>query len=202
MARYQRRKEDRPDEIIDAAYASFAKKGYADTKIEQVAKQAGVSKGLVYLYFKTKEELFKAVVRRVVIPRVTALDASIVAQEGSVADFMRGQFVETGIQLVDSPIRYIVRLLIAEGPKHPDLTKFYHEEVISRGMAALSALIQKGVDQGEFRTTEITKYPQLIVAPILFTVFWKSLFDRHEKLDVRRMLETHVDLLLRALARK
>ncbi len=199
MARFERRKEDRPDEIIEAAFSSFAEKGYADTKVEQVAKRAGVSKGLIYLYFKTKEELFKAVVRRVVVPRLSELDARIADHQGTVTEFFRGPFVDTAVALVNSPVRYIVRLLIAEGPKHPDLTEFYYREVISHGMQTLSALVKKGVDQGEFRNAALAQHPQLIIAPTMIGVVWKTLFDSYHELEVRAMFETHVDTLLRAL---
>ena len=92
--RYQRRKEDRPQEITEAAFAAFAEKGYAATRVEEVAQRAGVSKGLLYLYFKTKEELFKAVVRSFVVPRIDALIAIIDRSDMSSEEFLRGPFLD------------------------------------------------------------------------------------------------------------
>lgn len=200
MPRYQRRKVERPDEIVDAAFRSFAERGYADTRLDEVADRAGVSKGLVYLYFKTKEELFKAVVRQVVVPRLDALDLRVVDEAESVAAFLRGPFVDHVGRLLDSPVRYVLRLLIAEGPKHPDLTEYYHREVVSRVLVMLRRLIQRGVDSGEFRPgTGYEQFPQLIVAPVVMSVVWRALFDRHERLDVRGLLATHVEHVITVL---
>ena len=107
--RNQRRKEERPQEITEAAFQAFAEKGYAATRVEEVAKRAGVSKGLLYLYFKTKEELFKAVIRGVVIRRVDALIAAVETTELSSEDFARGPLLEFMKTVPGSPIAEIGR---------------------------------------------------------------------------------------------
>ncbi len=114
--RFRRRKEDRPQEITAAALAAFAEKGYAATRVDDVARRAGVSKGLLYLYFKTKEELFKAVIRSFVIPRIEALTDIIDRSELSSEEFLRGPFLEFVKTLPGSPFRILIRLMIAEGP--------------------------------------------------------------------------------------
>ena len=136
--RYQRRKEERPQEITDAALAAFAKNGYAATKVDEVAKRAGVSKGLLYLYFKTKEDLFKSVVRSFVVPRIDTLSRIIETSDLSSEEFLRGPFLDFARQLPGSPVGVIVRLMIAEGPKHPDLVQFYWDNVVSRGFATIT----------------------------------------------------------------
>jgi AcrR family transcriptional regulator len=146
--RYQRRKEDRPQEITEAALQAFAKKGYAATRVDDVAKRAGVSKGLLYLYFKTKEELFKSVVRSFVVPRIETLSRIIESSDMSSEEFLRGPFLDFARQLPGSPVGVIVRLMIAEGPKHPDLVQFYWDNVVSRGMAMITELLQRGVRSG------------------------------------------------------
>ena len=123
--RYQRRKEERPQEITAAAFATFVEKGYAGTRVEEVAKRAGVSKGLLYLYFKTKEELFKAVVKSFVVPKLDALVVNIEQDDLTAEEFLRGPFLDFARTIPGSPIGMIVRLLVAEGPKHPDLLQFY-----------------------------------------------------------------------------
>ena len=163
--RFRRRKEDRPQEITDAAMAAFAEKGYAATKVEDVAKRAGVSKGLLYLYFKTKEELFKAVVRSLVVPRIDELSAIIDAHEMSSEAFLRGPFLDFVKTLPGSPISILVRLMIAEGPKHPDLLEWYWDNVVSRGLSALTVLVERGVENGEFRPTVVNELPHLFVMP-------------------------------------
>lgn len=197
--RFQRRKEERPAEITQAAMEAFAEHGYAATRVEEVAKRAGVSKGLLYLYFKTKEELFKAVIRSVVVPRVDALKTAIADSDLSAEAFLRGPFLKFIQRLPDSPARIVVRLLVAEGPKHPDLTAYYFDQVVSGGMDAVRQLIRRGVAQGEFRRTRLDAFPQLLIAPVLMSIIWKTLFDRHSRLDTDKLLEAHIDLLVTAI---
>ena len=115
--RYQRRKEDRPQEITQAALEAFAEKGYAATRVEEVAKRAGVSKGLMYLYFKTKEELFKAVVKSVVIRRIDRLIGNIESTDLSSEDFIRGPLLSFMKQVPESPVAIVIRLSFLENRK-------------------------------------------------------------------------------------
>jgi AcrR family transcriptional regulator len=197
--RFKRRKEERPAEITQAALEAFAEKGYAATRVEEVAKRAGVSKGLLYLYFKTKEELFKAVIRSAIVPRIDALKIAIEDTDLTAEEFLRGPFLELIKKLPDSPARIVVRLMVAEGPKHPDLTEYYCEQVVSVGVEALSRLIRLGVNRGEFRKSSLDEFPQLLVAPALMSMIWKTLFQRHLPIDTDKLLETHIDLILRAI---
>jgi AcrR family transcriptional regulator len=193
--RFRRRKEDRPQEITEAALHAFAENGYAATRVEEVARRAGVSKGLLYLYFKTKEELFKAVVRSFVVPKIDELTALIDSDGMSSEEFLRGPFLEFAKTLPGSPVGILVRLMIAEGPKHPDLLQFYWDNVISRGLAALNLLIERGVENGEFRKTVINELPHLFVMPVLFSVIFKLLFEK-QSLDTHQLIETQVNLLV------
>ena len=193
--RYQRRKQDRPQEITDAALAAFAEKGYAATRVDDVAKRAGISKGLLYLYFKTKEELFKAVVRSFVVPRIDALTQIIESSELSSEAFLRGPFLDFVKTLPGSPISVVIRLMIAEGPKHPDLVQFYWDNVVSRGLGAISELLQRGVQTGEFRKSAVTEQPHLFIMPVLFSVVFNFLFKK-QSLDTSRLIETQIDLLI------
>ena len=193
--RYQRRKQDRPQEITDAALAAFAEKGYAATRVDEVAKRAGVSKGLLYLYFKTKEELFKAVVRSFVVPRIDALVAIIDSSELSSEEFLRGPFLDFVNKLPGSPISVVVRLMIAEGPKHPDLVQFYWDNVVSRGLGAINELLQRGVQRGEFRKSAVTEQPHLFIMPVVFSVVFNLLFEK-QSLDTNRLIETQINLLI------
>ena len=194
--RFQRRKEDRPAEITQAALAAFAEKGYAATRVDEVAKRAGVSKGLLYLYFKTKEDLFKAVIRSFLSPRIDALISNIEETELSAEEFLRGPFLAFARSLPKSPARILVRLMIAEGPKHPDLIAWYWDNVVSRALAALRSLIERGVDNGEFRVSALNEFPQLLVTPVLFSVVWLNIFQPHSSLDTDRFIEAHVEMVL------
>lgn len=196
--RYQRRKEDRPAEITAAAFETFAEKGYANARVEEVAKRAGVSKGLLYLYFKTKEELFKAVVRSVVLPRVDALLAAINDDDLEAEAFIRGPLRDFMRRLPGSPLAVVVKLMLTEGSRHPDLVRFYWENVASRGLAAIQALIRRGVERGEFRESRLAEYPHLVISPVVMAVIFGLLF-RDEPLDTDGLIDTHLDILLEHL---
>ncbi len=193
--RYQRRKEDRPQEITAAAFAAFAEKGFTATKVEEVARRAGVSKGLLYLYFKTKEELFKAVIRNVVTPRVDELTRTLDSSELSAEAFIRGPLLAFMQRLPGSPASVVIRLMISEAPKHPDLVDYYWDNVASRGLSALRQLLDRGVEDGDFRESAVNELPQLLLAPVIMSIVWGIVFaDR--SLDTDKLIATHVDMIL------
>jgi AcrR family transcriptional regulator len=193
--RYQRRKEERPHEITEAAFATFVEKGYAGTRVEEVAKRAGISKGLLYLYFKTKEELFKSVVRSFVVPKLDALIVIIEQGDLTAEEFLRRPFLEFARTIPGSPIGMIVRLLVAEGPKHPDLLQFYWDNVVSRGIAAIEAIIERGIQAGEFKRTPVTEQPLLFIMPVVFSVIFRLLFAK-QGVDTDKLIDTQIELLI------
>lgn len=197
--RFRRRKEARPAEITAAAMTAFAENGYDATRVDDVAKRAGVSKGLLYLYFKTKEDLFKAVIRSFVSPRVAELAAAVDENTLSAEAFLRGPFLDSIKRVPRSPLKILLRLMVSEGPKHPDLTAYYWEQVVSPALEALRKLLAKGTQAGEFRRTAVGEFPQLLVTPVLFSTIWAIVFERHEALDTDRLLDAHIDLILRAI---
>lgn len=197
--RFRRRKEDRPAEITAAAMDEFAANGYDATRVEAVARRAGVSKGLLYLYFKTKEELFKAVVRSFVSPKLAALKKAVDAADGSAADFLRGPFLTFARELPRSRARHLLRLLIAEGHKHPDLTRWYWENVVSEGLGALSTLIERGVASGELRPSAVQRFPQLLLSPVILSIVWTLVLQPHSKLDTDALIESHLEIVLAAI---
>ncbi len=196
--RYRRRKEDRPEEIAEAAFDAFAQKGYSATKVEDVAKRAGVSKGLLYLYYKTKEELFKAVIRNVVVRRIDPLIDMLDDPDRSAEEFIRGPMLGLLKQMPGSPIAIVIRLLISEGPRHPDLVDYYWDNVASRGLAAFGGMLDRAVERGEFRDCPAAEQPQLFLAPVIMSVIWRAVFSKRT-LDSDRLIETQIDLLLAEL---
>ena len=196
--RFKRRKEDRPDEIAEAAFHAFAENGYDATRVDDVARRAGVSKGLLYLYFKTKEELLKAVIRRYITPKIEALRSSVESSNLSAEDFLRGPFLEFAKQIPNSPAKILIRLVVSEGHKHPNLVAYYWENVVSQGLATLTQVIDKGVREGEFKPTALADFPHLIVSPVMLTVIWSIVFPGRG-LDTDRMFETHIDMILSAI---
>jgi AcrR family transcriptional regulator len=199
MSTRKRRKEQRPEEILNAALEEFIAKGYAGTRLDDVARRAGISKGLVYVYFDTKEDLFEAVIRTFLVPHVEMLQGEIEGSQLSSEALLRGPVLGLMKKIVNSRVHELVRLLIAEGQRHPDLTAFYYEEVVSRGMSVIRTIIDRGIARGEFRETPLREFPQLVIAPMLMAMVWKLLMERHRPLDAERILETHVELLLQFL---
>ena len=193
--RFQRRKEDRPQEITEAAFEVFAERGYSGARVEEVAKRAGVSKGLLYLYFRTKEELFKAVVKSVVVRRVDALLEAVATTELSSEAFIRGPLLEFMKQVPGSPIAIVIKLLIAEGHRHPDLVDYYWDNVVAKGLTAISGFIKRGVERGEFRETAVTEMPEVVLAPMMLSMIWRIVFAKRE-LDTDKLMETQIDMIL------
>jgi AcrR family transcriptional regulator len=198
----RRRKDARPDEILAAALEEFAEKGYAAARLDDVAQRAGVAKGTIYLYYSGKEELFKAVVRRTVMPRLDQIEAVALSYPGTVESFLRGPFLMLQQHLLQSDMRRLLRVFLAEGPLFPDLTAFYYHEVVSRGLRVLRTLIARGVERGELRETGLAELPQPLIAGMLVALLWEALLGRHAPLDTARLLETHVDVLLDGLKKR
>ena len=195
IPRYQRRKEERPQEIADAAFSAFAENGYAGTRVDDVAKRAGVSKGLMYLYFKTKEELFKAVIKNVVIKRVDSLISMVETSPLSSEEFMRGPLLAFMKKIPRSPVAVVIRLLLSEGPRHPDLVDYYWENVVNRGLTAISHFVARGVERGEFRPSAVNDLPHLFLAPMMLSMIWNLLFATRA-LDTDKLMETQIDMIL------
>ncbi len=197
--RNQRRKEDRPAEITAAAMHTFAEKGFAATKVADVAKRAGVSKGLLYLYFKTKEDLFKAVVRSFIFPMIENLTDTVENTDLGAEEFIRGPLLKFAKSVPNSPAKFLVRLLVAEGPKHPDLVTWYWENVASKGIGAIRTVVKKGVESGEFRSNAFTELPHIFATPVIFSILWKILFEEHDSLDTDKLIEEHFELILSSI---
>jgi AcrR family transcriptional regulator len=188
------RAAERRQAIIDAALEEFISRGFTATRLDDVAKRAGVAKGTIYLHFKDKESMFEELIRTALVPLIGRLHAPPPIG-GSVRDAVEG-FARTFIAEVASTKRGdIVRLIVAEGPRFPSVADFYYREVVSRGLAGMRALIELGVARGEIAHQELARFPQILVAPALIAVIWQSLFSKHAPLDVTEMLRVHLDLI-------
>jgi AcrR family transcriptional regulator len=188
------RTAERREAIIAAGLDEFIARGFAATRLDDVAKRAGVAKGTIYLHFEDKEALFQELVRTALVPLINRLATPPVA--GGTARAMIENFAETFARDVVATRRGdILRLLIAEGARFPSLADFYYREVVSRGMAGMRALIEYGIARGEIRDTELAQFPQLIAAPAIIAVIWQGLFGRHAPLDATAMLRVHIDLI-------
>ena len=196
----RRRKEQRPGEIIEAAILEFARRGFAATRLDDVAEKAGVTKGTIYFYFKDKEDLFKAAARSSLEPALNEIEALGAHFEGSAEELLRVHLSALYSKLVTNPrAAQILRLIIAEGPQFPELVEFYYLEIISRGIAILKRVLERGVARHEFRRTGAVDFPQTVFAPALAALIWNLLLGKHHPLDFDAYARTHLDLVLNGL---
>ena len=200
-ARRARRKEARPGEILIAALTLFAERGFAATRLEDVARRAGISKGTIYLYFPTKEDLFRAVVRQDVLPNLAAMEAKVAAHQGPVATLLR-ELATTMLERLNGELAAIPKLVLTEAGNFPALAQFYAEEVAARGMRLIGSVLARGVADGEFRPLDVPATVPLVIAPILLAMLWRTSVGRHTALlvDPAELLAAHLDVLLRGLA--
>jgi AcrR family transcriptional regulator len=188
------RTAERRAAIIEAALDEFISRGFTATRLDDVAKRAGVAKGTIYLHFKDKESMFEELIRTALVPLIGRLHAPPPIG-GSVRDAIEG-FAQNFIREVASTRRGdIVRLIVAEGPRFPAIADFYYREVVSRGLAGMRALIELGISRGEIHQKNLARFPQILVAPALIAVIWQSLFSKHAPLDATEMFRVHLDLI-------
>ena len=189
------RAAERRGAIIEAAMDEFIARGFAATRLDDVAKRAGVAKGTIYLHFKDKEALFEELIRTAIVPLVNRLTAPPSTAGAPVRDMIEGFATAFIHDVVTTRRGDIIRLIVAEGPRFPEIADFYYREVVSRGFAGMRALIELGVARGEIKQKDLARFPQILVAPAVVAVIWQSLFSRHAPLDANEMFRVHLDLI-------
>jgi AcrR family transcriptional regulator len=199
----ERRKEARPGDLLDAALDLFVEKGFAATRAEEVAARAGVSKGTLFLYFPSKEELFKAVVRENISGRFKEWNEEFEAFEGSTADMVRYCVKVWWERIGATRASGITKLIISEARNFPDIAAFYQHEVIRPATELIRRILQRGVDRGEFRPLDLEYAGFSIVAPMIFLIMMKHSLGvcvpQDYPLDPQRYLASQLDILLNGL---
>ncbi|MGH6771268.1 MAG: TetR/AcrR family transcriptional regulator [Xanthobacteraceae bacterium] len=188
------RQAERRDAILAAALEEFSSGGFAATRLDDVARRAGVAKGTIYLYFRDKESLFQELVRTMLSPVVGAIEKAPIGDVSarSVAEMIADVFVR---EIFATRRKDIIRLVITEGGRFPKLAEFYYHEVIERVVASLRAMLARAVERGELRSDALARFPQLLVAPALVAIVWNGMFERLAPLDVRELMRAHIELL-------
>ncbi|HEV3373171.1 MAG TPA: TetR/AcrR family transcriptional regulator [Xanthobacteraceae bacterium] len=188
------RRAERRQAILAAALREFSARGFAAARLDDVAEAAGIAKGTIYLYFRDKEALFQDLIRSEMGPVVGTLEFALgldlparEAAEQAIELFVR--------EIYSTERKDIIRLVISEGPRFPHLAAFYYREVVSRGIAAVRALLVRALERGELRNDAVIRFPQLLVAPGIVAIIWSGLFERQDPLDVRALMRAHLDLL-------
>jgi len=190
-----KRRAERRDAILAAALDEFAARGFAATRLDDVARRADVAKGTIYLHFADKEALFEELIRIELGPVVGALEQASHAELPlrQVTDQLIEVFVHG---IFETRRKDVIRLVITEGPRFPKLAEFYYREVIARVLGIVRGLLRRAFDRGELSSDALVRFPQLLAAPGIIAIVWSGLFDRFEPLDVRAMMRAHFDTLL------
>ena len=179
--------------ILDAALDEFSDRGFAATRLDDVAKRAGVAKGTIYLYFRDKESLFQDLVRDMLAPMVSVIQA--LGQADLPINVLSDRIVDVFVREVyETRRKDVVRLMLTEGRRFPKLAEFYYREVLSHIIAAVRGTLKRAATRGEVPEA-VVKFPQIIVAPGIIAILWSGMFDAYEPLDVRAMMKAHLDLL-------
>src|SRR4029079_4168106 len=199
-ARKKETRTERRDAILDAALAEFAAQGFAATRLDDIARRAAVAKGTLYLYFRDKESLFKELVRSRLSPLVGAIRTAA-ARDLSVRALVELILYVFLTEIYGTGRKDIIRLIISEGPRFPELAEFYHREVIARVLPLLRRRLRQAVKSGELRHDALVRFPQLLVAPALVAILWSALFGRFSPLDARAFLRAHLEVLFPESAR-
>ena len=201
--RWQRRKDARPAELVAAALEVFVEKGFAATKLADVARRAGVTKGTVYLYFDSKEALFKAVVRETIVPVIAQGEALARAFTGSARELVERLVREYWRLVGETALAGIPKLMMAEAATFPELTRFYYDEVVTRGHRLMAGVIERGVENGEFRPVDVMVAAKLAMSPLIHATVARRAFAScmPEAFNVQQYLDTHIDLYLHGIAK-
>jgi TetR/AcrR family transcriptional regulator len=198
--RRSRRKEARPGELLDAALTLFVEKGFAATRVEEVAAMAGVSKGTLFLYFPSKEELFKAVVRENIAGRFTEWNEEFERFSGDSAELVRYCMHSWWERIGTTPASGITKLVMSEAGMFPEIAAFYQREVIEPGHDLIRRILQRGVDRGDFRPLPMEYAVYSLIAPMIFLLMWKHSVapccPATAQIDPVGFIDAQVDLLL------
>ena len=199
--RWRRRKEARPAEIVSAALAVFAEKGFAAARLDDIAARAGVSKGALYLYFETKQDLFGAVVRDAVSPNIATVEAAVSAMDLPFAQAARMLLGRAADVLTVSQLGSVAKMVIAESRNFPELARVWHDEVVVRVLRIVTGLIERAQARGEVHPGDARFHALALIGPLFMGVLWREVLEPAgaEPIDLRRLVLQHVETALGGL---
>ncbi len=201
-AHWHRRPEKRHQEILDAALAVFAEKGFSGARMQEIAKRADITSGTLYLYFTGKEEIFKSLVTESIGPQILTLAQMARGFEGPTPDLIRLVMRAIIVFLLGSTRAVLPKLIIAETGNFPELARFYKTEATDRMLAIFEGMVRRGIERGEFREINPKHGGRLLFQPAMFTAIWRASFGvlDSEPYDYQGLIETHLDVVLRGFA--
>jgi AcrR family transcriptional regulator len=199
--KWRRRKDARPGEIVAAALEVFAEKGFAAARLDDIAARAGVSKGALYLYFETKQDLFEAVVRDAISPNIAAIEAIAAGTDLPFAQVSRILLARAADVMSTSAVGPVAKMVIAESRNFPDLARVWHDEVVSRVLAVITGLIERAQARGEIRPGDPRFHALALIGPLLMGVLWREVLVPvgAEPLDLTALARQHIETALNGL---
>jgi AcrR family transcriptional regulator len=201
VPKFRRRAEARPDEVLDAALDLFIEQGFEATRVEDIARRAGLSKGAVYLYFPSKEALLEGLVRRAIVPVATSAGQALAQFDGDPRDALTMLYGFMSKRLADPRVLAIPKLMLREVSKYPELAEMYRREVIERALPVVAALIQRGIDKGVFRPVDPELALRSVLGPIVAHVLMAEIFGvvPDGGLSLPKLFQSHMDILFNGL---
>jgi AcrR family transcriptional regulator len=198
----RRRPEARPSEIIDAALGLFARKGFDATRMDDVARAAGLSKGTIYLYFPDKTALLKAIITKKAVENLSSKTADILASAQTSAEALRKFLALIAFNVENTDLPNLLKLVIAESRAHPEIGRFYLDSAIGHMLPKVEHIIAQGIARGEFRAIAPALAARSIVGPMLFAALWKAVFEPvgAAPINVAELAQHHADIIIRGLA--
>jgi TetR/AcrR family transcriptional regulator len=203
---HQRRKAERPQELLDAALSLFVEKGFAATRADEVATRAGVSKGTLYLYYASKEELLKAVIAQRLSSQIAEGARQVAEHQGSCAELLLNVLSVWWENVFDSDASGVFKLIITEVRNFPDIAAFYYREVVEPGQQLIGSVVQRGIDRGEFRPVPVDSVVQSLVLPMVMLCVHKHSLGAcsacgptEAMVEPHLFIRQHIDLLLGGL---
>jgi AcrR family transcriptional regulator len=194
------RRRDRELAIIAAAMEEFCASGLTNARLDDIAARAGVAKGTLYLYFQSKEELFKAALRSRIHPLLEQVERQVADFKGPTEELLRMAIKTMYVDMAQSSSGCeLMRLMVAEGHRMPEISEFYFQEIAARSLATLHMIIWRGIALGEFRRSPAAEFPHLVLAPCKLSMTWQLMFGERHALDVQRYADAHVEFVLAAL---
>ncbi len=198
--KFRRRAEARPDEVLDAALDLFIEKGFAATRVEDIAARAGISKGAVYLYFPSKEKILEGLVQRAILPIANSALSSLRTIEGDPRPIMTGVLKMLGQRLADARLLAIPKLVVREVLGYPELAQMYRREVLDRVMPVIEGLIIQGIAEGYFRPVDPRLTIRSIIGPMMLHVVLAEVFAIGTDISMEQLIDNHITILFDGLS--
>ena len=200
--KWRRRKQERPGDIIAAALGVFAEKGFAGARMEEIARRAGISKGTLYLYFETKEDMFRAVVREVVVPNIEAVQKAVIAADLPLPAMIRTLLPRFAEIATTVPVGAVAKMVIGESRNFPELARVWHDEVIFKAIGLIAGVVERAQERGEIRPGDPRTHAFSIMGPMLMGVLWRETFTPigGAALDLKAIARQHAETVVAGLA--